>query len=109
MLNRMEFRRFRLREAVAAILLPLAFLLAVRIDSVCCGGESDRDSFYHAIMAESGPEVFAAKQFPSTTMSVWQENFSDKELGFHLLLWSVFRCGGRQRLLGRAVPAPAWR
>ena len=94
MLNRMEFRRFRLREAVAAILLPLAFLLAVRIDSVCCGGESDRDSFYHAIMAESGPEVFAAKQFPSTTMSVWQENFSDKELGFHLLLWSVFRSGG---------------
>ena len=90
-MKRLEPHVLRLLELTAAIVIPLAFLLFVRVYVLCPDGEYDSDSFYHAAMAEFGPEFFAAKEFPNVTLSVWQERFSDKELGFHLLLWGMFR------------------
>lgn len=90
-MKRLEPHVLRLLELTAAIVIPLTFLLFVRVYVLCPDGEYDSDSFYHAAMAEFGPEFFAAKEFPNVTLSVWQERFSDKELGFHLLLWGMFR------------------
>lgn len=85
----------RLWAAVAAVFLPVLFLMVLRIFVFCPDGESDVDSFYHAAIAQQGPAVFAAKEFPQTSLSVWQTQFSDKELGFHFLLWGVMRAGAR--------------
>lgn len=78
---------------ITAILLPVLLLLALRIIYYCADGESDVDNFYHAAMAQQGPAVFAAKSFPATSMSVWQDTFSDKELGFHALLYACNQLG----------------
>lgn len=85
----------RLWALVAAVFLPVLLLMALRILVFCPDGEADADSFYHAAIAQHGPAVFAAKEFPQTAISVWKEHFSDKELGFHFLLWGLMRTGGR--------------
>jgi len=85
----------RLWAVVAAVFLPVLLLMVLRVSVFCTDGESDADSFYHAAIARQGPAVFAAKEFPQTSLSVWRTQFSDKELGFHFLLWGVMRAGAR--------------
>lgn len=80
-------------RAITAILLPVLLLLTLRITYYCADGESDVDNFYHAAMAQQGPAVFAAKTFPAAAMSVWQDTFSDKELGFHTILYGCNQLG----------------
>ena len=69
---------------------------------VCKSGENGMDSYYHAAMAELGPRYFTAKKLPHLTMSAWTDRFSDKELGYHLLLWGIFR--GKAALGGPVEP-----
>ncbi|NMA43439.1 MAG: hypothetical protein GX946_08660 [Oligosphaeraceae bacterium] len=84
-------KKQKLYHFCLAVLLPLLILYVFRAKIVCTDGETDPDAFYHAKLAEQGPSVFLAKTFPALTMSVWQDNFSDKELGFHFILWGLHR------------------
>ena len=47
-MKRLEPHVLRLLELTAAIVIPLAFLLFVRVYVLCPDGEYDSDSFYHA-------------------------------------------------------------
>lgn len=76
-----------------SLLSPLIFLTVARMAWVCYSAENSSDCYYHAAMALLGPEYFADKTFPHLTMSVWSNQFSDKELGYHFVLWAIFRCG----------------
>ncbi|MBR6372567.1 MAG: hypothetical protein IKS20_05240, partial [Victivallales bacterium] len=78
---------------VLGFLLALAVLFLVRWGFLCPGYEYEPDCFYHARIVEEGPSVFMAKKFPNLISSTWNEHFSDKELGFHLILWAVTRIG----------------
>ena len=51
--------------------------------------ECSRDGFYHVRLALEGWNVFAAKTFPSLTMSSWAAHFADKELLYHYILGIV--------------------
>lgn len=97
MIHRHKTNRALLRkrwlEFAAAVLLPVLLLMLLRTELLSPNGESDPDSFYHAAVAERGPAVFTAREFPQTTLSVWQERFSDKELGFHFLLRGIQQAG----------------
>ncbi|MBQ7178056.1 MAG: hypothetical protein IJS08_11640, partial [Victivallales bacterium] len=84
-------------------LLALAVLFLVRWGFLCPGYEYEPDCFYHARIVEEGPSVFMAKKFPNLISSTWCEHFSDKELGFHLILWVVTRIG---KLLGATNEYP---
>ncbi|MFA6929939.1 MAG: hypothetical protein WCT05_06405, partial [Lentisphaeria bacterium] len=78
-------------HGLLAVCLPLALLAVLRVGILFTDGEIDPDAFYHAKLAELGPDCFLAKSFPATSMSIWKDHYSDKELGFHLLLWGLFR------------------
>ncbi|MDD3694759.1 MAG: hypothetical protein PHG44_02185 [Lentisphaeria bacterium] len=86
-----------------ALIVPLLLLYFFRAAIICVDGETDPDAYYHAKLAEQGPRVFLAKRFPALTLSLWQEHFSDKELGFHFLLWGLHRA---RSLFGWRVSAP---
>jgi hypothetical protein len=69
-----------------AIVLPFIWLCAAR--ALTFGsGESEMDCYYHAALADKGPGAFTAKKFPWLTMSVWEDNFADKEMLWHAALW----------------------
>ena len=88
---------------VLGFLLALAVLFLVRWGFLCPGYEYEPDCFFHARIVEEGPSVFMAKKFPTLISSTWNEHFSDKELGFHLILWAVTRIG---KLLGATNEYP---
>ena len=87
---------------ITAFLIPYCAVMAVRLIFVR-GGENSIDGFYHAGMALLGPEVFLAKEFPWTGISVWHDTFADKELLYHALLWIFFRI---QQFFGFAATPP---
>ena len=72
---------------LAAIVIPLVLLGMVR----CRGfrAENSVDAYYHVALADLGPKYYTARKIPQLTMSVWKDRFSDKELGYHLLLTAV--------------------
>jgi hypothetical protein len=72
---------------IAAVFLPLLFLAFIRFAGFT--SENSVDCYYHIFMADSGPSVYMKKEFPAVSMSVWTKHFSDKELGFHLILSGV--------------------
>jgi hypothetical protein len=86
-------RKRKLRQLLLAVLLPWVVLLIFRVGVLCTDGETDPDAFYHAKLAEQGPSVFLAKKFPALTMSIWKDHFSNKEMGFHFILWGLHRVG----------------
>ena len=88
---------------IIGVLLALAVLFIVRWGFLCPGYEYEPDCFYHARIVEDGPSVFMAKTFPRLISSTWAEHFSDKELGFHLILWALTRVG---KLLGATNQYP---
>ena len=51
--------------------------------------ECSRDGFFHVRLALEGWNVFAAKTFPSLSMSSWTAHFADKELLYHYILGIV--------------------
>ena len=73
---------------VLSVILPWTLLAAVRFYGF--KGENSIDCFYHIHMADAGVGRCASRTFPQLTMSVWEHHFSDKELGFHIVL-SVIR------------------
>lgn len=80
--------------AAGAVLLPVAILTALRIFVLHgTGGENSLDAYYHARMADLGPDVFLAREFPALQLSVWHDAFADKELVFHFLLRGFFKLG----------------
>ncbi|NOY74612.1 MAG: hypothetical protein GXP32_02330 [Kiritimatiellaeota bacterium] len=80
--------RFSIRgEIVAAVLVPLALLAFVR--RVAFKTENSVDAYYHAAVADFGPSYYTAKTISHLTMSVWSDGFSDKELGYHLMLSGI--------------------
>lgn len=78
-------------QFILAVAIPLLFLAFLRMAILCKDGETDPDAFYHAKLAELGPKTFLAKKFPTLTLSVWSEAFSDKELGLHLVLRALYK------------------
>jgi hypothetical protein len=72
-----------------SLLLPLLWLAFLRLWAMPYG-ENCYDGYYHVAMAEAGPEAIFSKSFPSMTMSVWENSFSDKEALYHLFLGGVF-------------------
>ncbi len=70
---------------ISAVLVPVFWLIALRIIMLSTG-EASGDSYYHMKMAELGPSVFMAKEFPWTSISIWNDSFADKELLYHVLL-----------------------
>lgn len=73
---------------ILSILLPLLWLAFLRI-VLMPGGENCFDAYYHISMADAGPSAIFSKTFPSMTMSVWEDSFSDKEALFHVALWGI--------------------
>lgn len=69
----------------ASIAAPLLFLSVLRC-SALTSGETCVDAYYHTAIADTGPSLFMGRSFPYTTMSVWENNFSDKELLYHVIL-----------------------
>ena len=82
-----------------AAIVTAGILYAARSWYVCKKGEYEPDNFYNVRIATEGPSVFTAKHFPATTQSAWHDHFSDKELGFHLILWGIVKVGA---FLGKA-------
>jgi hypothetical protein len=74
-------------ELISAIIIPL--LLVTFIRAAGFSEENSLDCYYHIKIADAGPSCYMSKQFPKLTMSTWSERFSDKELGYHLLLSTV--------------------
>lgn len=72
------------------VLLSVIFILVLRIVVLSSGGENSMDVYYHVALADMGRGVYMDKEFPYTALSLWNQQFSDKELGFHLML-SIFR------------------
>lgn len=85
-----------------AVILPALWVALVRYLALG-DGENSIDVFYHARIAQEGPGVFLAREFPALQLSVWRDTFADKEMLFHVLLWAVF---GLQKLFGFAPSAP---
>ncbi len=52
------------------------------------------DEYYHFGIAQQGWQIFTARKFPTVTLSIWTDCFSDKELGFHILLNLLSRIPG---------------
>ncbi len=84
--------------ALALTAVALASWITQLRDISLDGAESSVDAYYHVRLADLGPAAWTAKQFPQTTMSVWAENFCDKELLFHAALFMIrstqLYCGG---------------
>ena len=100
---RKRSRNFLLLAAfILAALIPSFIVIGVR-QAIYPVGESTNDSYYHIAMADMGPATFLAKKFPYLTISTWTDNFSDKELGYHLYLWVVRSV---QRILGLDMKPP---
>ncbi len=78
-----------------AFALPLLWIMLIRILALG-GAENSLDAFYHIRVAETG--AFLAREFPALQLSVWCENFADKEFLSHGILWLLTRF--------RAVCAP---
>ncbi len=72
---------------IVALLLPLFLIALIRI--IGFQSENSVDCYYHIYMADAGPSVYMDKEFSKLTMSTWTKGFSDKELGFHLLLSGI--------------------
>jgi len=96
------FRRHSCKFAVfIAIVLPLLMLQILR--EAAFEKENSVDCYYHIAMADLGPGVYLSKEFPILTMSSWTENFSDKEMVYHLVL-TVLR--SYQRVLDLPLEPP---
>jgi len=72
---------------VPAIILPLLLVSFIRIAGF--SAENSVDCYYHVQMADMGPATYMSKEFPFLTMSTWTDGFSNKELGFHLILSGI--------------------
>ena len=85
-----------------AFLLPFLWLCAIR--GICMnGGESGNDAYYHAAAAQQGPALFCTKTFPALELSIWKENFANKELLYHTVLWGLFSL---EKIFGVSPEAP---
>lgn len=82
----------------SAVFVPLLLLTIVRI--VGFNAENSVDAYYHVALADFGPSYYMSKKCPHLTLSVWSERFSDKELGYHLLLTFVRRLKRTANLAG---------
>lgn len=86
---------------IIAVVVPLLILQIVR--EAAFKAENSVDCYYHIALADLGPAVYLDKEFPKLTMSAWTENFSDKELIYHLFL-TVLR--SYQKVLGLSLEPP---
>lgn len=85
-----EARRFRW---YALLVVSLCFV-AIFSRSYNPQRDISFDAYYHVAMADLASQTAFGRQFPWTQFSVWRDHFSDKELGFHLLLAGVRRWAG---------------
>ncbi|MBN1863305.1 MAG: hypothetical protein JW808_00225 [Victivallales bacterium] len=88
---------------IVSCVVALLFLSGLRLHTLDPGQENSHDTYYHVVMADLGPGFFMSRKLPYMTMSYWFENFSDKELGFHLLLWAL---RGSMRAVNLETGAP---
>ena len=85
-----------------AFLLPFVWLCVLR--PLCMpDGENANDAYYHIGMAERGIPAICAKNFPQLELSVWKENFADKEFLYHVLLCGLVKL---RNLTGSSGEAP---
>ena len=80
-------RKSHSARRLVTLLLPLLLISLIRL--VGFRAENSVDCYYHVYMADAGPFVYMDKEFSRITMSTWSDNFSDKELGFHLILSGI--------------------
>ncbi len=81
-------KRRRYLFLAGAFALPFVWIMLLRIFALG-NTENSLDAFYHIRIAETG--AFLAKEFPALRLSVWCENFADKEFLFHGILWVLTR------------------
>ena len=93
----------KFRAVLIAVLVPFLWLSAVRLLSLDRGCETSADDYYHVAMADLFPEGCVGKTFPWMTMSIWKDQFYDKELFYHAML-AAFR--GCERVLGWPLDPP---
>lgn len=98
----MKENRKVILQIIMAVLLPLIFLAILRC-STLSSGEPCVDAYYHIALADTGPSFFMGRVFPHMTMSTWENNFSDKELVYHLILSGLRSWSG---FLGFSTEAP---
>ena len=84
-------------------IVAVVFLIIMRLTTLAPGCDNSHDSFYHVTMADLGPSFYMSKKLPSLTLSYWSENYSDKELSFHMLLSGIRKT---MDLLGQPTGAP---
>ena len=80
--------------------MPVSVLAFVRISAF--NAENSVDAYYHIAIADQGPQVYMAKEFPALTSSSWTKAYCDKELAYHLILSCIRRFG----FLAGLSPAP---
>ena len=80
---------FESAKFTMAVLIPFILLLIVRVTGF--KAENSVDAYYHIAVSDFGPSYYMSKKIPQLTLSVWSDNFSDKELGYHLILSSLRR------------------
>lgn len=89
--------------SACAVFFTLAVVAYIHGKSWRPDTDLSMDSPYHIAMADLFTTAAVQKNFPWTKLSVWENSFYDKELGFHVLLMSVRRWAG---VLGRDSESP---
>lgn len=80
-----DFHRKQMIALFIGVIVALLMLTGYRL-FVLQKVECSRDGFFHVRLALEGWNVFAAKTFPTLTMSSWTAHFADKELIYHYIL-----------------------
>lgn len=80
----------------AMILSTLFFLYVTCLfgaTAILQDGLFERDGYYHARFAQLMPERGVEQTFPWTQLSIWREQFSDKEFLYHLAMMPFAQIG----------------
>lgn len=84
-LNKFRERYFLL--TAASIIITFLILYLIRSLSLGFGSDIGVDVYYHVKAGDMFTYISSTKQFPWVEMSLWKTAFSDKELGFHFILF----------------------
>ncbi|MCP4179924.1 MAG: hypothetical protein GY756_19355 [bacterium] len=68
------------------VVLCISLYSILRLSVLKYGYEVGVDVFYHIRMGDFFNDVYSTKIFPWTQLSLWKNNFYDKELGFHAII-----------------------
>ncbi len=87
---------------ICAIVLPALYWGMIRAVFTPQGHETSEDAFWHVAAGQRIFSEMTAKKFP-LTLSIWRDNYADKELLFHVLLKAY---GGIKNLFDSPLVPP---